>query len=173
MMKKLDPKAFWIFLIPQVLATCFTVGFFGFWFAYVLRFGLDDGEEAFMEFLPPFIVFIIILILLLTLFFAFIAKLTYRFYFYELQSDSFKKESGIIWKKYVSIPYNRIQNVEIKRGLIERCFGLSNLRIQTASRGTGLYVTEGNLPGLSLVVAEELRDEIVQRAKNSRSKHGL
>lgn len=100
------------------------------------------------------------------------AHLSYRFYRYELTENGFKKESGVIWKKYVTIPYDRIQNVDIHRGVIARILGLSDLQVQTAgfsahpsrfgSYGMG---AEGRLPGLSKNVAEQLRDELVKRAR--------
>jgi uncharacterized membrane protein YdbT with pleckstrin-like domain len=43
------------------------------------------------------------------------SELTYRFYRYELLDTGFRKESGVIYKKYVTIPYDRIQNVNIDR----------------------------------------------------------
>lgn len=94
------------------------------------------------------------------------AKLTYHFYRYELTEEGFRKELGVIFKKYVTIPYDRIQNVNICRGILDRILGLSGLNIQTA--GTG--VAEGKLPGLSREVAEELRNELIRRARQARGR---
>jgi len=79
-------------------------------------------------------------------------------------------EKGIIWKRNVSIPYERIQNVDILRGIFARMFGLSDLQIQTAGQSatTGfslLSSSEGRLPGLDIQTAEKLRDELIKRAK--------
>ena len=75
---------------------------------------------------------------------------------------------GVINKKYVSIPYSRIQNVDINRGLLERMFGLSTLKIQTAGASAttslGSRGAEGVLPGLSQEVAEQLRGELIARS---------
>lgn len=113
-----------------------------------------------------------IVVLLINFFWA---KLTYKYYRYELREDGFRKEHGVIWKKYVTIPYERIQNVDIYRGLLARIFGLSDLHIQTAgmSTGVGSYGggAEGRLPGLSPEIAEQLRDELVKRARGT--KQGL
>lgn len=100
------------------------------------------------------------------------AKLTYRFYRYELTDAGFRKELGVIWKMYVTIPYDRIQNVDIYRGILARLLGLSDLQIQTAGV-SGKVVSEGRLPGLSREVAEQLRDEIIQRARQLRGNQGL
>jgi len=99
------------------------------------------------------------------------AKLSYYFYRYELTDDSVRKELGIISKKYVSIPYDRIQNVDIHRSLFSRLLGLSDLQIQTAGAhmsGDRSGASEGRLPGLSKDVAEALRNELIKRAQRQK-----
>ncbi|HSA84180.1 MAG TPA: PH domain-containing protein [Patescibacteria group bacterium] len=103
--------------------------------------------------------------ILLALFLNFIwAHLTWYFYKYELRDDGFRQEHGVIWKKYVTIPYEKIQNVDIYKGPLDRIFGISDLNIQTAGISGGTR-TEGRLPGLSPEVAERLRDELIKRAR--------
>jgi hypothetical protein len=104
------------------------------------------------------------------------AGLSYNAYKYELTEDVFKKEHGVIWKRYVSIPYERIQNVDIHRGVIARILGLSSLMIQTAgysghnrSFALGAGDPEGKLPGLSREKAEELREDLIRKTKGSKS----
>ena len=111
-------------------------------------------------------------IVILTIIFLYIwARLTYRFYRYEFTENAVKKEHGVIWKKYVSIPYDRVQNVDIHRGVVARLLGLSDLQIQTAGGITaGSYgaFAEGRLPGIAKDEAERLREELVQRVQKSR-----
>ena len=97
------------------------------------------------------------------------AKLSYHFYRYELTESGFRKELGVIYKKYVTIPYDRIQNVDIYRGIAARILGLSDLNIQTAGTSMQTMRGEGRLPGLSREVAEQLRDELIQRARQSKN----
>lgn len=125
-------------------------------------------------FLRSFILFILLPFILLTVLSFVVAKLTYRFYKYELTDVDFRKEHGIIWKKYVSIPYHRIQNVDIHRGVIARILGLSDINIQTAGSSAvmGRYGingigAEGYLPGLSQEVAEQLRDTLIKKTQPS------
>lgn len=100
------------------------------------------------------------------------AKLTYRFYWYGVQEEGFQKKSGIIWKSYVTIPYGRIQNVDIRRGIWDHILGLSRLHIQTAGYSHPYSSPEGKLPGLSVKIAEQLRDELIKRISNSKSSGG-
>jgi uncharacterized membrane protein YdbT with pleckstrin-like domain len=114
--------------------------------------------------------FIVVVIVI----FCFIwAKLTYRFYRYELTENSFRKELGVIYKKYVTIPYDRIQNVDIYRGILARLLGLSDINIQTAGSSVDTLGGEGRLPALSKEVAEKLRDEVLRRSRESRGGQGL
>jgi membrane protein YdbS with pleckstrin-like domain len=87
-----------------------------------------------------------------------------RAYRYELGPAGFNKEHGVLFKRYVSIPYDQIQNVDIHRTVIERLMGLSSLQIQTA--GSERVAAEGELPGLNFDKARELRDELVRLAES-------
>ena len=104
------------------------------------------------------------------------AKLTYHFYRYELLDIGFRKESGVIYKKYVTIPYDRIQNIDIDRGILARILGLSDLHIQTAGASVALSSygvmggsAEGRLPAISMEVSEQLRDELIRRARQPKN----
>jgi uncharacterized membrane protein YdbT with pleckstrin-like domain len=88
-------------------------------------------------------------------------------YKYELQADVFKSERGVIAKIYTSIPYDRIQNVDLRRGIIDQFLGLTMLYIQTAG-SSNPSAAEGSLPGLNVQVAEQLRDALIERTKKSR-----
>lgn len=159
-MQQLNPKAVWLFFINSLLGSIFAFVFLGVWLGFFLSSFIGVGAV-----LAVFVIFLIV--------FSYIwAKLTYKFYKYELREDGFRKEHGIIWKKYVTIPYDRIQNVDIYRGLIARLLGLSDLQIQTAGGITaGSYgaFSEGRLPGLTKEVAEQIRDEVIRRARQSRT----
>lgn len=121
-----------------------------------------------------------LLILVLIVFYYFWAVWTYNNYKYQFSDFDIKIEKGVIAKKYSSIPYKRIQNVDIRRGPVARILGLSGLQIQTAgysgsgTRGFQLFrrskpkfLTEGSLPGLDPQLAETLQDEAIKRMKEA------
>ncbi|MEK7117403.1 MAG: PH domain-containing protein, partial [Patescibacteria group bacterium] len=153
-------------------------------FDYSLSFVPADSVEqreaisvGFLGFIGDYFWFLLILIVAVSYIWA---RLTYNYYRYELTETGFRKEKGVIYKKYVTIPYDRIQNVDIYRGILARILGLSDLNIQTAgaSAVVGQYGAfdvgaEGRLPALSKEVAEQLRDEVIARAQKSRSGEGL
>lgn len=173
-MKQLDPKAVWLFFLSFIARWLFLSLFLSFW--GLLSFArTEDGGFYFYQ-----LNWLWLIIPLLILFCFLWAKLTYKFYRYEFTELGFRKESGVIYKKYVTIPYDRIQNVDIYRGIIARILGLSDLNIQTAGSSAvmgqyGAYGVgaEGRLPALSKDVAEQLRDELMRRAHNSRNNQGL
>ncbi|KKU15675.1 MAG: Membrane-flanked domain DUF304 [Candidatus Giovannonibacteria bacterium GW2011_GWB1_45_9b] len=169
-MQQLDPKSVWLFFIGSILGWLISIIILAIYGVVILS-DLDKGTPSF-----GFLNWLWVVIPALLIFFWIWAKLTYHFYRYELREDGFRKELGVIWKKYVTIPYDRIQNVDIYRGVIARILGLSDLNIQTAGAsaqvsryGTWGLGAEGRLPGLSREVAEQLRDELVRRAKQLRT----
>lgn len=162
-MKQLDPKAVWLFFLSRTAAIYISIFILIasiLWLANVAKFDfLAVILSAFFGL--GFSLMVTGPTLIITYIWA---RLFYKSYKYEVRGDSFRKEYGVIWKGYVSIPYHRIQNVDIYRGLLARLLGLSDLRIQTAGM-SGIPTSEGRLPGLNPKVAEELRDELIKRSR--------
>ncbi len=167
-MKKLNPRAVWLFFINYLFRFS---GFYVLMFIYT--FSLESQlRRAGID--PKLNVYIILgAIVLLVLLFVW-AMLARHFYRYELSENGFKSEQGVLSKKYVTIPYDRIQNVDIHRSILSRVLGLSDIQIQTAgtsgvSMGRWGGGSEGRLPGIAKEDAEKLRDELIERAKNSKN----
>ncbi len=154
--QQLDPKSVWSFFLR--------------WFFTFLIIMWFIGGNLLFALLFERILWSVVLVFLFAIVFAFIwAKLTYHFYRYELTEEGFRKEFGVIIKKYVTIPYERIQNVNIHRGVLDRILGISALKIFTAGSGGGGKVgSEGLLPGLSANTAEELRTQLVHLSRQNR-----
>jgi uncharacterized membrane protein YdbT with pleckstrin-like domain len=174
-MKQLDPKAVWLFFFGFVLRSFIPIIFLSIWASTFLSGFAKDLYNS-NEFSFSFLNWLWIIIPLFLVLCFIWAKLTYYFYRYELIETGFRKESGVIYKKYVTIPYDRIQNVDIHRGILARLLGLSDLNIQTAGfsatigrNGIGGTNAEGRLPATSKEVAEQLRDELIQRACQSKN----
>lgn len=175
-MKQLDPKALWLFFLTFSLQGIFVlIGLTAAMFAFFIELSsVSTPTATYVYFLPIMVLKNGILILIAYLLFTFLwARLSYKYYRYELREDGFRKESGVIWKQYVTIPYERIQNVDIYRGIIARLLGISDLHIQTAGSSTpyARSLSEGRLPGLSRQEAERLRDELVKHARGKN--HGV
>ena len=172
-MKQLDPKAVWLLLLIYIGRWVVLFGPFIFAFGFVSLFGdaqkvTESSSWMYYTAAAFFSWLLVVSVLFLILLYVW-ARLAYRFYRYELREDGFRKEYGVIYKRYVTIPYDRIQNVDILRGIWARLLGLSDLQIQTAGMSSGVVGTEGRLPGLSFEEAERLRDELIQRARQSKN----
>ncbi len=168
-MKKLHPRAVWIFFCQSfIIILCFSLYVGSMFFSL---FSLRKGGGFGLSFAR------LMIIILLSIVFSYIwARLKYSSWRYELTENAIRIEKGVITKKYISIPYQRVQNVDIYRGILARIFRLSDLHIQTAgySGGSGKYGrggTEGKLPGLDIQVAEQLREGLIRKV--SGTKQGL
>lgn len=101
------------------------------------------------------------------------AAIAYKNYKFEVTPHAFRKEYGVIHKQSASIPFDQIQNVNIKRGFMDRLLGLCHLEIETAGTGgetkrniiggvsTG---AEGIIPGIAYDEARDLKDLMLARA---------
>lgn len=162
-MNQLHPRAVWLFFASSLLRLF--IVFIVLALQSILFFSEIENETTVIAYIGLFLAVMVFLIVVLFIW----AKLSYRFYKYELTDDGFRKELGVIYKKYVTIPYDRIQNVDIYRGILARILGLSDLNIQTAGSSAQVSRGEGRLPGLSCEDAEKLRDELIHRAKQSKN----
>jgi membrane protein YdbS with pleckstrin-like domain len=63
--------------------------------------------------------------------------------------------NGVMWRRLVVVPYGRMQLVDVTAGPIERKFGISTLRLHTASAGT-----DARIHGLTAAEANRLRDRL-------------
>ncbi len=68
-------------------------------------------------------------------------------------------ESGILSRNRRSIPFDRVQDVDIERSFLARLFGLAKVRIETGAAGKD----EGLLDSVSLAEAHRLRDLVRAR----------
>lgn len=112
-----------------------------------------------------FILFLILLIIISEIF----VRLDYKNWKYEFTSDSLKIERGVIVKRYKSIPYDRIQNIDITRGVFARMLGFSTIDIQTAGysvaygNSSSASGSEGHLPAVSVEGAEKIREFLMKK----------
>lgn len=174
-MQKLHPKAVWLFFVHFLFVGFFILVFLGMFIAPLLMGIAEKKQMADTGMVLSSVIWKMATwwIIFLAVYFVFCyiwARLTYRFWRYQLTDNTLKIERGVIWKKYISIPFGRIQNVDIYRGVWARIFGLSDLQVQTAGYSAapgkhGGFRSEGRLPGLAPKVAEELREQLIRKIK--------
>jgi membrane protein YdbS with pleckstrin-like domain len=83
---------------------------------------------------------------------------------YQMRDDDLLFRRGIMFQRFVSVPYGRMQLIDINRGPVSRMLGLADLKFVTAAAATGVLI-----PGLPEAEASELRDRLVELAESRRA----
>jgi uncharacterized protein len=83
---------------------------------------------------------------------------------YLLRQDDLVFRRGILWQRFVAVPYGRMQLIDITHGPLDRGFGIAQLKFVTAAAATGVVI-----PGLEQSTAETLRDHLVAVAESRRT----
>jgi uncharacterized protein len=83
---------------------------------------------------------------------------------YRLRDDDLLFRRGLMFQRFVAVPYGRMQLVDINRGPLDRALGLAGLKLVTAAAASNVTV-----PGLPMADAEALRDQIVDLAETRRA----
>ena len=83
---------------------------------------------------------------------------------YQLREDDLVFRRGILWQRFVAVPYGRMQLVDITHGPLDRGFGIAQLKFVTAAATTGVVI-----PGLEQQTAETLRDHLIEVAESRRT----
>jgi uncharacterized protein len=83
---------------------------------------------------------------------------------YMFRDDDLLFRRGIMFQRFVSVPYGRMQLVDINRGPLARAVGLSELKLVTAAAASNVTI-----PGLPEQDADELRDRLVALAESRRA----
>lgn len=143
-------------------------------FSYVVKTAILPGLLLFTLMINWYIFALGFATYIVTLFLS--AEIVYSSFRYSTDDVGFQKSYGVVHKMQVSIPYQQIQNVNLRRGLLDRMLGLSHVSIETAGNSNGAReiansktTSEGYLPGLSLKDAKNLHDLLLSRAQEAQS----
>ena len=83
---------------------------------------------------------------------------------YLQRPDDLLVRRGMLFRRFVAVPYGRMQIVDITQGPIERMFGLKTLKFVTAAASSAITI-----PGMPGTSAEELRDRLVAVSESRRA----
>ena len=167
MKKQLHPAVKVSWRISSYLSVILLVPFFSIWFFPIASF----FSVGFFGFLKIFVIVFVIVAIFAEIW----VRLAYNRWFYEFTPTNLKVERGVIFKRYSNVPYGRVQNVDIRRGIIARMFDFSSVFIQTAgysNGGKGGMGSEGYLPAVNVEEAEKIRDFLMKKI-SKRSSQGL
>ena len=159
---QLHPGAKWLFRFRAYIGFIF-LGIFGGWtiiplMAIILAAMGSSPTATIVVGLILFLVSIILIVVIGEIY----ARMSYARWFYEFTDDGLKLERGIIWKRYSNVPYERIQNVDVHRGILARMFGFSSVNIQTAGFSAQAGA-EGHIPAVDVEIAEQIRGLVMKK----------
>lgn len=83
---------------------------------------------------------------------------------YQLRDDDLLVRHGILFVRFVAVPYGRMQLIDVNRGPVVRALGLSDLKFVTAAASSAVTI-----PGVPADEAERLRDRLVELAETRRA----
>lgn len=130
----------------------------------IIDLALDSATDGY-GFLA--ILALLIIILLVIGIVMLVRFISYRYIWYEYAGDEFSYYSGIISKKRVHIPYQRIQSINQKASLFQRIAGVCTVSIETAGGAENKAVI---LPYVEKSAAEALRRELFERKQLAQMK---
>lgn len=132
-----------------------------------LRFLKLEGVSSVVTLVIILLLFLLGPILVVIIASEIYARMSYNRWFYEFTNEGLRLERGIIWKRYSNIPYDRIQNVDVHRGIIARMFGFSSLSIETAGYSEQPDA-EGYIPAVEMKQAEKIRELVMKKITGRR-----
>ncbi len=149
---QLNPKVKIVWRISDAISL--TITFLIFFVIFFLVFALASQRWAFYVLL----VMIACYILGLIIFLAVLPPIRFRRWRYELSEDYLDIARGIVWRKRFIIPFIRVQNTDTQQGPVLRAFKLASVTVSTAAG-------KHEIPGLDVVIAEQLRDKAAELAR--------
>ncbi|WP_078382399.1 PH domain-containing protein [Sutcliffiella halmapala] len=126
------------------------------------------------EFFFPLIIFVVVgfrdggifsfifygaLLVLVTALIGYSVAVWYRFYYW-IEEEELRIESGVFVKKRRFIPQERIQTIDTSEGIIQRIFGLVKVQVETAGGGTE---AEAVLSAVTKDEAQRLRNALLYK----------
>lgn len=85
-----------------------------------------------------------------------LAWLSWRRFTYSVRDGALVVESGVLNRTRREVPLGRIQQVDVRRDLVQRFFGLSALHVDTASSGSGAEVVLASLDESEAIAVHQL-----------------
>ncbi len=84
----------------------------------------------------------------------------YRRWRYWMTDDTIELRHGLVFRAESSIPYFRVQHIDVRQGPLQRAAGIVDLVISTASAAT-----DATLPGVEPERADSIRQAVLDRAE--------
>lgn len=157
---RLSQAAFWYSAFPAIVLAFIAVIAGAFMRDVVSSACTENPCPSYMPYVVPAIVIAFIVTALIQ------PVLHFILFSYSLSGTSITINSGILFRQYETIDFHRIQTIDLERGPILWLFGLTEVRLWTASADQlnheqgGPHATADTILLLDRDTAENLRDHI-------------
>ncbi|NVJ68569.1 MAG: PH domain-containing protein [Gammaproteobacteria bacterium] len=127
-------------------------------FAVVSVIPIIIGIVAFFNSDKWYPLFIMLAVAILFFSFGFIwSKKRYQYSRWWFEDEGLYIQKGVIWRRRILVPKNRVQHTDVSQGPLERKFELGQLKVNTA----GTKDASVDLSGVELEVANALRNRLI------------
>lgn len=113
-------------------------------------------KEERIAILGTALIFLVILAVMLA-----VTGKIYEFMGYAIRENDICMRRGLFFKKYVVVPFNRIQHITVEQGPLARAFGLASLKVYSAAGNDNDFV----LNGITKERADEMKQFILEQIK--------
>ncbi|MCB0278601.1 MAG: PH domain-containing protein [Calditrichaeota bacterium] len=83
--------------------------------------------------------------------------------FFAIRERDIIYKHGVLWQSKMTVPFSRIQHVDINQGPLDRKFKLGNLKVYTAGGSSG----DLEINGLEISDAEKIKQFIVEKIRDN------
>lgn len=125
---------------------------------FLVAFLLENNIEEIRAFSHVNYIYLILLLIFLGLITAFVIGFSRRKYVLRDKDVTYK--SGVLIKKITTVPFSRIQHVEISEAPISRIFKLASLNVFTAGDSSNDLVIKGIKKEEALKIKEFINQQI-------------
>ena len=128
-----------------------------------------DGEELNSGLYKEILTYVYLSLLVLGFL---ISYLYYPTIHYSLTNDEILVNRGLVTKSNKIVPYRTITNIDIKRGIFDRMFGIGSIEIQTAGFSANKQGPEERLDGIPLEEIDLIRSSIMKKVRKVKGSPG-
>ncbi len=124
-----------------------------------ILFGIVAGFIAYFKHNPGSLVFVLPILIIVSWIYSYV---WYKNFYFEFGAERGQIRSKVIAQTISYVNYDRIQNINVRQGILARLFGLSMITIETAGERSGMMLS---VSGLTQKDAEQLRDFLLAKAQ--------
>ena len=147
-------------MLPSLIINSFFVALLGTGLLAVLGLNLLSRLNLIISPIPAIIGLFLLLLLSIPIYNYFVRKINYSNTEYHLFDDHIEYFNGFMTVEKRSIPYNKITEISLQKGMIQKRYGLGTLHLDTATTPN----SQTDIPGITIPDVSDA-DTVYAKAK--------